>query len=300
MTTPQDLDERFRDAVAALTAGDRRATGRGTGPGRHRPRPARPRGRCSTPSSPAGTSTSPPAGCAASARAYYTIGSAGHEGNAAVAAALRHDRPGVAALPLRRVLLRPRRPGGRGHGRHRPDRRRRPRRAARHGRLGARADRRRPAQGVRQRRPAGRPDHLDDRLAPAARGRRRVRDRAAPAGSTAGGDAAWPADAIVVCSFGDASVNHASATAAFNTAGWCDHTGLRAAGAVRLRGQRAGHQRALARGLGRRGAAVPAGDPLLRGGRHRPRRGVRRRASRPPPTYAGSAGPPCCTCRPCG
>jgi hypothetical protein len=31
----------------------------------------------------------------------------------------------------------------------------------------------------------------------------------------------------VVCSFGDASVNHATATAAFNTAGWCDHTGLR-------------------------------------------------------------------------
>jgi len=31
----------------------------------------------------------------------------------------------------------------------------------------------------------------------------------------------------VVCSFGDASVNHASAVAAFNTAGWCDHTGLR-------------------------------------------------------------------------
>ncbi|WP_089004185.1 thiamine pyrophosphate-dependent enzyme [Micromonospora rifamycinica] len=37
----------------------------------------------------------------------------------------------------------------------------------------------------------------------------------------------WPRDAIVVCSFGDASVNHASATAAFNTAGWYDHTGLR-------------------------------------------------------------------------
>ncbi|GAB3861096.1 hypothetical protein GCM10029963_65050 [Micromonospora andamanensis] len=35
------------------------------------------------------------------------------------------------------------------------------------------------------------------------------------------------ADAIVVCSFGDASINHASATAAFNTAGWYDHTGLR-------------------------------------------------------------------------
>ncbi|MBB4960916.1 2-oxoisovalerate dehydrogenase E1 component [Micromonospora polyrhachis] len=37
----------------------------------------------------------------------------------------------------------------------------------------------------------------------------------------------WPPDAIVVCSFGDASVNHVSAVAAFNTAGWCDHTGLR-------------------------------------------------------------------------
>jgi 2-oxoisovalerate dehydrogenase E1 component len=39
--------------------------------------------------------------------------------------------------------------------------------------------------------------------------------------------ASWPADAIAVCSFGDASINHAAATAAFNTAGWCDHTGLR-------------------------------------------------------------------------
>ncbi|MGK5742110.1 thiamine pyrophosphate-dependent enzyme [Micromonospora sp. URMC 103] len=39
--------------------------------------------------------------------------------------------------------------------------------------------------------------------------------------------APWPPDSIVVCSFGDASVNHASATAALNTAGWYDHTGLR-------------------------------------------------------------------------
>ncbi|MET7748768.1 thiamine pyrophosphate-dependent enzyme [Micromonospora sp. NPDC005367] len=37
----------------------------------------------------------------------------------------------------------------------------------------------------------------------------------------------WPPDSIVVCSFGDASINHASAGAAFNTAGWYDHTGLR-------------------------------------------------------------------------
>ncbi|MFF4810761.1 thiamine pyrophosphate-dependent enzyme [Micromonospora chersina] len=47
-------------------------------------------------------------------------------------------------------------------------------------------------------------------------------------GRRADGDAApWPPDAIVVCSFGDASVNHATAAAAFNTAGWYDHTGLR-------------------------------------------------------------------------
>ncbi|MEW1590225.1 thiamine pyrophosphate-dependent enzyme, partial [Micromonospora vinacea] len=47
-------------------------------------------------------------------------------------------------------------------------------------------------------------------------------------GSGAGAaHAPWPPDAIVVCSFGDASVNHASATAAFNTAGWYDHAGLR-------------------------------------------------------------------------
>ncbi|WP_428982897.1 thiamine pyrophosphate-dependent enzyme [Phytohabitans maris] len=58
------------------------------------------------------------------------------------------------------------------------------------------------------------------RLSPAARTPRSARpqlDARSP----------WPADAIAVCSFGDASVNHASAAAAFNTAGWCDHAGLR-------------------------------------------------------------------------
>ncbi|WJK43498.1 transketolase C-terminal domain-containing protein [Solwaraspora sp. WMMA2056] len=35
----------------------------------------------------------------------------------------------------------------------------------------------------------------------------------------------WPDDAIVVCSFGDAAVNHAAATAAFTAAGHADHTG---------------------------------------------------------------------------
>jgi 2-oxoisovalerate dehydrogenase E1 component len=47
-------------------------------------------------------------------------------------------------------------------------------------------------------------------------------------GATRGADLPpWPRDAVVLCSFGDASVNHATATAAFNTAGWSDFTGLR-------------------------------------------------------------------------
>jgi 2-oxoisovalerate dehydrogenase E1 component len=36
----------------------------------------------------------------------------------------------------------------------------------------------------------------------------------------------WPGDAIVVCSFGDASLNHATAQAALNTAGHIGHQGL--------------------------------------------------------------------------
>ncbi len=39
-------------------------------------------------------------------------------------------------------------------------------------------------------------------------------------------DSPWPRDAIVVCSFGDASANHASALAALNTAGHCAHQHL--------------------------------------------------------------------------
>ena len=41
-------------------------------------------------------------------KGFYTIGSAGHEANAAVAAALRPDRPGAAALPLGRASTGPR------------------------------------------------------------------------------------------------------------------------------------------------------------------------------------------------
>ena len=232
VTTPRSSTSDFRAAVGgADRAGASRRDPAATRSRRAaRPSPARRPWSSSMPSSPAGTSTWPPAGCAASARASTRSGRPGHEGNAAVAAARAADRPGPAALPLRRVLLRPGRPGRR----DRAD----PGRAARAGRGGDRADRGRPAQGLRPSRPGHRPDDLDDRLAPAAGGRAGVRDRArarrvlgrrlGPAGMRApprDRQRRWPDDAIVVCSFGDASVNHAVAQAAFNTAGWFDHSG---------------------------------------------------------------------------
>ncbi|MGI8760176.1 MAG: thiamine pyrophosphate-dependent enzyme [Jatrophihabitantaceae bacterium] len=36
----------------------------------------------------------------------------------------------------------------------------------------------------------------------------------------------WSADAVAVCSFGDASINHSTAVGALNTAGYCAHQGL--------------------------------------------------------------------------
>ena len=41
-----------------------------------------------------------------------------------------------------------------------------------------------------------------------------------------GVDCAWPLDAIVVCSFGDASLNHATAQAALNTAAHFAYQGV--------------------------------------------------------------------------
>src|SRR6266566_3255897 len=143
----------------------------------------------------------------AAAKSFYTIGSSGHEGNAAVAAALRptdpallHYRSGAfylaraAQVPgtdaLRDVLLG----------------------------LVAAADE--PIAGGRHK-VFGHPDlavipqtstiasHL-----PRAVGTAFAIERAKRLGVAC----AWPADAVVVCSFGDASVNHSTATGAINAA----------------------------------------------------------------------------------
>ena len=151
---------------------------------------------------------------------YYTIGSAGHEGNAAVAAALRptdpallHYRSGAfycaragqvpGSDPVRDVLR------------------------------GLVASAEEPIAGGRHK-VFGNADlnvvpitstvgsHL-----PRAIGVAYAIERGRKVAGLGGQATGWPGDAVVVCSFGDASVNHASATAALNTAGWSSHVGLR-------------------------------------------------------------------------
>jgi len=215
VTSPQDLDEHFRTALGDLTPPDRprdpdgpvRDGGRLTGAqanslfdaqlaSRHLDLAAR--------------------WLRSFGEGYYTIGSAGHEGNAAVAAALRptdpallHYRSGAFYCarsaqvdntdPIRDVLR------------------------------GLVASAEEPIAGGRHK-VFGHPDlqiipttstiasHL-----PRAVGLGFAVER----GRRLGADAVWPSDAVAVCSFGDGSINHASAVAAFNTAGWCDHAGLR-------------------------------------------------------------------------
>ena len=145
---------------------------------------------------------------------FYTIGSAGHEGNAAVAAALRptdpallHYRSGafyltraaqVGSNGIRDVLL---------------------------GLVAAAAD---PSSGGRHK-VFGNPalavipqtstiaSHL-----PRAVGIAFAIERAARLGLAT----RWPADAVVVCSFGDASVNHSTAAGSLNAAAYCAFQGI--------------------------------------------------------------------------
>ena len=95
---PADLDDLERallTPVAALaTIGGTGRARRPAGAGLVADRPGRST-RSSTPSSTAATSTTPPAGCGRGVAGFYTIGSAGHEANALVAAALRPTDPAL-------------------------------------------------------------------------------------------------------------------------------------------------------------------------------------------------------------
>lgn len=151
----------------------------------------------------------------AAGRGYYTIGSAGHEANAAVAAALRPTDPALLHYrsggfyvrrawqvpgidPVADVLA------------------------------GVAADADEPIAGGRHK-VFGRHEiavipqtstiasHL-----PRAVGVAFAIDRAKKLGAAS----AWPADAIAVTSLGDASANHSTAVGAINSALWCRHSGL--------------------------------------------------------------------------
>ncbi|MFI5911587.1 transketolase C-terminal domain-containing protein [Dactylosporangium sp. NPDC051541] len=218
VTTPQDLDERFRAELAGLVA---------AASPRDLDEPVREDSALTGEQARAlydAQSTSRHLDLAARwlrsfDAGYYTIGSSGHEGNAAVAAALRptdpallHYRSGAfyamrasqvaGSDPIRDVLR------------------------------GVVASAKEPIAGGRHK-VFGHADlhvvpttstiasHLPRAVGVAyALGRGKRLD-------PPGGGHGWPADAIVVASFGDASINHAAATAAFNTAGWCDHIGLK-------------------------------------------------------------------------
>lgn len=151
----------------------------------------------------------------AQGKGFYTIGSAGHEGNAAVAGALRATDP--ALLHYRSggfFLERARQVGGSD-----------PMRDVLLGIVAATAD---PISGGRHK-VFGRHDlnvipqtstiasHL-----PRAVGVAFSIHRAAKLGV----DTVWPADAVAVCSFGDASANHSTAVGAINTAIHSAYQGL--------------------------------------------------------------------------
>jgi 2-oxoisovalerate dehydrogenase E1 component len=153
---------------------------------------------------------------------FYTIGSSGHEGNAAVSAALRVNDPALlhyrsAGFYCARFADASSKPDALVE-------------AARDVLRGVAASASEPIAGGRHK-VFGRADlqiipttstiasHLP-RAVGAAFGITR-------AAALKGVATPWPQDAIVVASFGDASVNHASATTAFNAAGWYDHSGTK-------------------------------------------------------------------------
>ncbi|MEU0571471.1 thiamine pyrophosphate-dependent enzyme [Nonomuraea sp. NPDC005983] len=147
---------------------------------------------------------------------FYTIGSAGHEGNAAVAAALRPDDPALLHYRSGAFYLARSEQAGR-----------LPEQGIRDVLLGLTASSEEPIAGGRHK-VFGHPDlaiipqtstiasHLP-RSVGVAFAIERARALGVPS--------PWPEDAIAVCSFGDASTNHATALSGFNTAAYATHQG---------------------------------------------------------------------------
>lgn len=212
MTTPQNLDERFRDAVSALPTPDSRRTAddavrEGTAltgaralelfdaqlASRHLDLAAR--------------------WLRSFNEGFYTIGSSGHEGNAAVAAALAPTDP--ALLHYRSAGFYCARAGKSAD-------------AIRDVLRGVVASAQEPIAGGRHKVFGNAELNIIPTTSTIASHLPRAVGLAFSFGRPwKGVEHRWPEEAIVVASFGDASVNHASATAALNAAGWFDHSDQR-------------------------------------------------------------------------
>jgi 2-oxoisovalerate dehydrogenase E1 component len=147
---------------------------------------------------------------------YYTIGSAGHEGNAAVAAALRLTDPALLHYRSGAFYLVRAAQAGRGED------------AIMDVLLGMVAAAAEPIAGGRHKVFGHRELNIIPQTStiashlPRAVGLAFALRRAARIGRTT----PWPADSVVLASIGDASVNHSTAAGAFNTAAYCAHVGL--------------------------------------------------------------------------
>ncbi|MEV0665901.1 thiamine pyrophosphate-dependent enzyme [Actinomadura luteofluorescens] len=146
---------------------------------------------------------------------FYTIGSSGHEGNAAVAGALRPDDPALLHYRSGAFFLeRARQVPGRN--------------PLRDVLLGLVAAAEEPIAGGRHKVFGSRPLNVIPQTStiashlPRALGVAFAIERAARLGL----DSPWPRDAVTVCSFGDASANHSTATGAVNAAVNCGYQGL--------------------------------------------------------------------------
>ncbi|WP_141575987.1 thiamine pyrophosphate-dependent enzyme [Actinomadura sp. WMMA1423] len=148
-------------------------------------------------------------------RGFYTIGSAGHEGNAAVAAALRPDDPALLHYRSGAFFLE--------RARQVPDRN-----PLRDVLLGLVAAAEEPIAGGRHKVFGSRPLNIIPQTStiashlPRALGVAFAIERAARLGL----DSPWPRDAVTVCGFGDASANHSTAAGAINAAVNCGYQGL--------------------------------------------------------------------------
>ena len=151
----------------------------------------------------------------AQGKGFYTIGSAGHEGNAAVAASLRPTDPALLHYRSGAFYIQRARQVPRQH-------------PLRDVMLGVAAAADEPMSGGRHKVFGNRELNVIPQTStiashlPRALGVAFAIDRSRKLGL----ECAWPSDSIAVCSFGDASANHSTAQGAFNAAAQSQHQGL--------------------------------------------------------------------------